>query len=337
MKLDRTHASMRSDYRNHDRMAEPALPPALPASARDAGRAGRAAQLLCGRQRAAAAAGPQHQRRGLGLRGQADLRAHADRHGPTPWTCPGYGFSDRCDRRYEPALFVAAIHDMLDTIAADVGAGADRRAGDLAVLGVSGPRGNGTAGADPQLALVTPTGFSPDLRHAATERSPDPRSAGPLPVLHGAAVEPGLLRPAGEPPEHPLLPAADLGLEDDRRGSAGLRLPDHASARRQERALCLRVGTAVQPRHPVASTSGWRCRSGCRTPRAAISRISARLAGPPAGRTGGCSPTTPVPCPISNDPGSSWRTTTVSSPMSRRLSRRRRRPSRGRPARSAAA
>ena len=34
---------------------------------------------------------------------------------------PGFGFSDRSDRRYTPQLYVDAIFDMLDVIAADQG------------------------------------------------------------------------------------------------------------------------------------------------------------------------------------------------------------------------
>lgn len=73
---------------------------------------------------------------------------------------PGFGFSDRSDRSYEIALYVAAIDDMLDEIAAERGtAPIDALAVSLgsefvARAAVRAPERFRT------LALVTPTGFS---------------------------------------------------------------------------------------------------------------------------------------------------------------------------------
>lgn len=72
---------------------------------------------------------------------------------------PGFGFSDRSDRRYEAALYVSAIHDMLDEIAAESGsAHVDALALSLsseflARAGTQRPETFRT------LAFVTPTGF----------------------------------------------------------------------------------------------------------------------------------------------------------------------------------
>ena len=78
------------------------------------------------------------------------------------WACdlPGFGSSDRSDRRYEPGLYVAAVHDMLDAIAAETGgAPVDALAVSLgaeflARAAIERPAEIRT------LALVTPTGFS---------------------------------------------------------------------------------------------------------------------------------------------------------------------------------
>jgi len=73
---------------------------------------------------------------------------------------PGFGFSERSDRRYDIRLYVDAVHDMLDLIAREHG---DRRVDVLAVslagefvarACIERPAGLRS------LALVTPTGFS---------------------------------------------------------------------------------------------------------------------------------------------------------------------------------
>jgi pimeloyl-ACP methyl ester carboxylesterase len=73
---------------------------------------------------------------------------------------PGFGFSDRSNRRYDPALFTSAIVDMLEVIAADRGATAPV---DALALSLSSEFLARVAAADPgafrRLVLVTPTGF----------------------------------------------------------------------------------------------------------------------------------------------------------------------------------
>lgn len=72
---------------------------------------------------------------------------------------PGFGFSDRSDRPYQVALYVAAIHDMLDEIAAEAGPDAI----DAVALSLSCEFLARVAADRPDafrtLAFVTPTGF----------------------------------------------------------------------------------------------------------------------------------------------------------------------------------
>lgn len=73
---------------------------------------------------------------------------------------PGYGFSDRSDRRYDVRLFTDSIHDMLDEIAADSG---DEPVDALAVsLGCEFLARVATERPERlrRLVMVTPTGFS---------------------------------------------------------------------------------------------------------------------------------------------------------------------------------
>ena len=82
---------------------------------------------------------------------------------------PGFGFSDRSDRRYDVRLYVDAIHDMLDAIADEVGPGPvdalalSLSAEFLARAATERPGGFRT------LAFVTPTGFE---RGSETRRAP---------------------------------------------------------------------------------------------------------------------------------------------------------------------
>ncbi len=93
---------------------------------------------------------------------------------------PGFGSSDRSPRPYEPALYVAAVHDLLDAIEAE--------AGPVPIDGLAislGAEFLARAIADrPErartLALVTPTGFS---RTYAGLRAA-PRSTREVPGLH---------------------------------------------------------------------------------------------------------------------------------------------------------
>jgi pimeloyl-ACP methyl ester carboxylesterase len=86
---------------------------------------------------------------------------------------PGFGASDRSDRRYDPALYTAAVLDMLDAIAADQG-----RAGpiDALAISLSSEFLARAASQEPRrfrrLVMVTPTGFdrrSANLRGAPGE------------------------------------------------------------------------------------------------------------------------------------------------------------------------
>ncbi len=73
---------------------------------------------------------------------------------------PGFGFSDRSDRPYEVALYVAAVRDMLDQIAAEHG----NVPVDVMAVSLASEFAARAATEVPQrfrtLALVTPTGFS---------------------------------------------------------------------------------------------------------------------------------------------------------------------------------
>lgn len=85
---------------------------------------------------------------------------------------PGFGFSDRSKRPYRIGLYVAALHDMLDEIAAETGPGAI----DALALSLSGEFLARVATERPEafrtVALVTPTGFQ---RGSSARREPDGR------------------------------------------------------------------------------------------------------------------------------------------------------------------
>lgn len=78
---------------------------------------------------------------------------------------PGFGFSDRSARRYEVRLYVDAIHDMLDAIAAELGP----EPVDALAISLSSEFLARAAAERPErfrtLALVTPTGFSRTYGH----------------------------------------------------------------------------------------------------------------------------------------------------------------------------
>jgi alpha-beta hydrolase superfamily lysophospholipase len=99
----------------------PHLPPALPAERREiTGQSGRLSYYVAGGGRplllvhSINAACSAYEVRPIFERMQAGRRVFAV-------DLPGFGFSDRSARRYEVPLFVAAINDMLDTIAAEEG------------------------------------------------------------------------------------------------------------------------------------------------------------------------------------------------------------------------
>ncbi|ACI99474.1 alpha/beta fold hydrolase [Rhodospirillum centenum] len=73
---------------------------------------------------------------------------------------PGFGRSDRSDRRYDPRLYTDAVHEMLDVIAAEHG----MRPVDVLALSLSSEFAARATAERPErvrtLTLVTPTGFS---------------------------------------------------------------------------------------------------------------------------------------------------------------------------------
>lgn len=99
---------------------------------------------------------------------------------------PGFGFSDRSDRRYDVGLYVAAIRDMLDVIAADAGPGPV----DALAVSLSSEFLARVAAEEPErfrtLTLVTPTGFS---RGSDKLRGP-PGATREVPGLYAAFAVP---------------------------------------------------------------------------------------------------------------------------------------------------
>lgn len=99
---------------------------------------------------------------------------------------PGFGFSDRSDRPYRLGLYIAALHDMLDEIAADSGPGAI----DALAVSLSGEFLGRVATERPEafrsVALVTPTGFE----HGADARRGPKGRAREVRGLHAALSVP---------------------------------------------------------------------------------------------------------------------------------------------------
>ncbi len=99
---------------------------------------------------------------------------------------PGFGFSDRSDREYSIRLYVDAIHDMLDVIAHEEGAGAidavalSLSSEFLARAALERPHGFRT------LSLITPTGFE----RGSSKRRGKPGSSREIPGLYKALTGP---------------------------------------------------------------------------------------------------------------------------------------------------
>ena len=179
--------------------------------------------------RAAPAAHPQRQRCGLGLRGEADLRAlpaatsrvrarlariRFFRTQPTPLHAPPDDRRGAGDDRRDPP---------------SPRPGADRRAGRFARLRVSRARGVRVGGrvgqpgpGQPDRVRREGRGSRPARQHA--------RHAAALRGIQSAALEPGPLLRAHHPAEHPLLPRKELGAPGNRRGRVRVCVADHASA-----------------------------------------------------------------------------------------------------------
>ncbi len=220
---------------------------------------------------------------------------------------PGFGFSDRSQRAYTPRLYTDAIHDMLEMIAGDGnGDATDRCTRHLARQRVPGARRHRAARPLPHPYSRDADRISEGRREIARCGRARRARCRASTVLHLSAVEPGHLRSLGQQAEHSLFPAQDVRLGQLRSRACGLRLSHRASAWRQERALRLRVGTAVQQGYPRRSTNSSRCRCGCRTAPRAISAISARPTGQCRGRIGGWSPSIPARCRISSGRKNSW-------------------------------
>ncbi len=272
----------------------------------------RAAFVLRRRTRRAGAAPAQHQRRGFGVRGAAGVRA-TEGHAPRVRRRPA---RLRLFRPVRPPLRGRAVrrrgprHARRDRRRARRHAG--RRARRVARVGVRRARRDRSAAALPHPRAGHAHRLQPPVRGPEWRRTGDPRDPRHVRLLHLPAVEPRGLRPADEPAQHPLLPRAHLRVERHRRGHARLRLRDHAPARRAARALRLRIGPAVLQGHPRRLRAPRPCRCGCRTARAATSRISARPAGRRPRATGASSPSTRARWCTSSTPRGSWPTTTRS-------------------------
>ncbi len=138
----------------------PALPPALPGERRQLdGRAGPLGYYVAGNGppmllvHSINAAGSAYEVKPLFEHAMAGHRVWAV-------DLPGFGSSDRSERPYEPGLYVAAVHDMLDAIAAETG---NAPVDALAVSLGSEFLARATTERPEQirtLTLVTPTGFS---------------------------------------------------------------------------------------------------------------------------------------------------------------------------------
>jgi len=94
---------------------------------------------------------------------------------------PGFGFSDRSDRRYDIRLFVDAVHDMLDLIAREEGG----TPLDVMAVSLASEFAARACSEAPHrfrsLALVTPTGFS---RGAGKLRG-EPGASREIPGMYG--------------------------------------------------------------------------------------------------------------------------------------------------------
>ena len=141
-------------------MTAPTLPPAVPGERRETSRrAGRLSYYVDGQGpplllvHSINAAASAYEVKPVYDRLRGERRVYAP-------DLPGYGFSDRSERAYTMPLFVDAVRDMLDEIAADGGEGpVDVLAlslGSEFVARVAAEQSGGMR----TLALVTPTGFS---------------------------------------------------------------------------------------------------------------------------------------------------------------------------------
>jgi pimeloyl-ACP methyl ester carboxylesterase len=140
-------------------MSAPTLPPAVSGELRETrGRAGRLAYYVAGHGapmllvHSVNAAASAYEVRPVFERLKESRRVYAV-------DLPGYGHSDRSDRRYDVGLFVAAVDDMLDLIALEQ----DRPPPDVLALSLAAEFAARAAARRPErfasLALVTPTGF----------------------------------------------------------------------------------------------------------------------------------------------------------------------------------
>jgi pimeloyl-ACP methyl ester carboxylesterase len=167
-------------------MIRPTLPPALSAERHETtGKAGRLSYYVAGTGRplllihSINAAGSAYEVRPIFERLRTERRVYAV-------DLPGFGFSDRSERSYDVALYVAAIHAILDVIAMDRAPGAvgPEPVDALAVSLSAEFLARATLERPDRLrslALVTPTGFG---RGSGELRGP-PGSTREVPLLYG--------------------------------------------------------------------------------------------------------------------------------------------------------
>ncbi len=105
---------------------------------------------------------------------------------------PGFGHSERSDRDYSPALYVAAIHDMLDVIANDSGDGPVEVVALSLTCEFLARASLQTPGRMARLVFITPTGFQKGASKLQGPECATRQFAGVLPVLSLPLLSDGL-------------------------------------------------------------------------------------------------------------------------------------------------
>ncbi len=161
---------------------------------------------------------------------------------------PGFGHSQRGAREYTVRMMTDAILIAIAEIQNDHGRGP------IDALAVS-LSSEFLARAVTEMplafrsaALVSPTGFRSRDRNTKW-RNGTREMPWTACIFRVSAVERGLLPAAHQPRGNSLFPEQDMGLARYRRRSAGIRLSDHAPARRAACAVLFRVRISVQRGH----------------------------------------------------------------------------------------